>query len=38
METQEHSVGPVLQALSQGGSLELAEVVKQDDPDVSDVA
>jgi ATP-dependent exoDNAse (exonuclease V) beta subunit len=36
METQEHAVDPVLQALSQGTSLELAEVVRQDDPDVSD--
>jgi len=35
METQEHSADPVIQALSQGGSLELAEVVKQEDPDVS---
>jgi hypothetical protein len=37
METQEHSVDPVLQALSQGDSLELAEVVRQDDLDVSDI-
>lgn len=35
METQENSVDPVLQTLSQSNSLELAEVVKQKDPNVS---
>lgn len=35
MEPQETSVDPVVQALSQGGNLELAELVKQKDPDVS---
>lgn len=35
METQENSVDPILQTLSQSNSLELAEVVKQKDPDVS---
>lgn len=37
MEPQETSVDPVVQALSQRGSLELAELVKQKDPDVSDL-
>jgi hypothetical protein len=36
MEIQEHSIDPVLQALSHGGSLELVEVVKQDDLDASE--
>ncbi|KAJ6177949.1 hypothetical protein N7519_008410 [Penicillium mononematosum] len=35
METQENSVDPILQTLSQSNSLELAEVVKQKDPDVA---
>ena len=35
METQEASVDPILQTLSQSNSLELAEIVKQKDPDVS---
>jgi hypothetical protein len=35
METQENSVDPVLQALSQSDNLELTEVVKQKDADVS---
>ncbi|OQD61522.1 hypothetical protein PENPOL_c016G10680 [Penicillium polonicum] len=35
METQENSVDPVLQTLSQSNSLELAEVVKQKDPNVA---
>lgn len=35
METQENSVDPVLQTLSQSNSHELAEVVKQNDPNVS---
>lgn len=35
METQENSVDPVLQTLSLSDSLELAEVVKQKDPNVS---
>lgn len=35
METQENSIDPVLQTLSQSNSLELAEVVKQKDPNVS---
>lgn len=34
METQENSVDPVLQALSQSENVELAEIVKQNDPDV----
>lgn len=35
METQEKSVDPILQTLSQSNSLDLAEVVKQKDPNVS---
>ncbi|KUM63621.1 hypothetical protein ACN42_g3458 [Penicillium freii] len=35
METQENSVDPILQTLSQSNSLELAEVVKQKDPNVA---
>jgi hypothetical protein len=35
METQEKSIDPILQALLKSGSLELAELVKQKDPNVS---
>ncbi|KAJ5375537.1 DNA helicase UvrD-like C-terminal, partial [Penicillium concentricum] len=35
METQEKSVDPIIQTLSQSNSLELAEVVKQKDPNVA---
>ncbi|KAJ5822742.1 Tetratricopeptide-like helical [Penicillium robsamsonii] len=35
METQENSVDPIIQTLSHSNSLELAEVVKQKDPDVA---
>ncbi|KAJ5757424.1 uncharacterized protein N7511_006118 [Penicillium nucicola] len=37
MEIQEKSIDPILQALSTSGSLELAEVVKQKDPNVAEM-
>lgn len=37
METQENSVDPIVQTLSQSNSLKLAEIVKQKDPNVSDI-
>ncbi|KAJ5783861.1 uncharacterized protein N7518_009538 [Penicillium psychrosexuale] len=36
METQENSVDPIVQTLSQSNSLELAEIVKQKDPNVAE--
>lgn len=35
METAESSIDPVLQALSEGNNMELTEIVKKEDPDVS---
>ncbi|KGO54138.1 DNA helicase, UvrD-like, C-terminal [Penicillium expansum] len=35
METQENSIDPILQTLSRSNSLELAEVVRQKDPNVA---
>ncbi|OGE51205.1 hypothetical protein PENARI_c014G04055 [Penicillium arizonense] len=36
METQGKSIDPILQALSKSGSIELAELVKQKDPNVAE--